>query len=223
MAIRLNLLAEAQALEDMRRRDPVKRVVFAGVVLALLTLCYSSSVQFKMMMTKSELSRLESELAALNPEYQSIQSNQTQLADITQREHALVRLATNRMLYGTLLNALQHTALPQVQLVRLKTDQSYVYTEEVKAKTNANRVTPGKPAAVTERILLTMEAKDTSANPGDSINTFKDSVASSPYLVSPTGTSNEVRLASLSPPQTAGGSKPFVLFTLECRYPEVTR
>jgi len=223
MAIRLNLLAEAQALEDMRRRDPVKRVVFAGVVLALLTLCYSSSVQFKMMMTKSELSRLESELAALNPEYQSIQSNQTQLADITQREHALVRLATNRMLHGTLLNALQHTALPQVQLVRLKTDQSYVYTEEVKAKTNANRVTPGKPAAVTERILLTMEAKDTSANPGDSINTFKDSVAASPYLVSPTGTSNEVRLASLSPPQTVGGSKPFVLFTLECRYPEVTR
>jgi hypothetical protein len=34
---------------------------------------------------------------------------------------------------------------------------------------------------------------------------------------------NEVRLASLSPPQAVGDGKSFVLFTLECRYPEKTR
>ena len=35
MPIRLNLLAEAQALEESRRRDPVKRAVWAGVFLVL--------------------------------------------------------------------------------------------------------------------------------------------------------------------------------------------
>jgi hypothetical protein len=35
MPIRLNLFAEDQALETQRRRDPVKRVIIAGVVLVI--------------------------------------------------------------------------------------------------------------------------------------------------------------------------------------------
>ncbi len=35
MPIRLNLLAEAQAAEEMRRRDPVKRALWlAGLIIA---------------------------------------------------------------------------------------------------------------------------------------------------------------------------------------------
>ena len=38
MPIRINLLAEMQALEDQRRRDPVKRVFLTGIVLVSMML-----------------------------------------------------------------------------------------------------------------------------------------------------------------------------------------
>ena len=40
MSIRINLLAEAQIAEDLRRRDPVKRAIFAGAFLVVLALVY---------------------------------------------------------------------------------------------------------------------------------------------------------------------------------------
>jgi hypothetical protein len=224
MPIRINLLAEAQALEELRRRDPVKRAVLAGIVLALLLLGYSSSVQLKSMLARSELSRIESELAAHTNEYQTVLESQRKLAEFSRKAVALQQLATNRLLYGNILNALQKAAMPEVQLVRLRADQSYVYTAEVKPKTNANnRVVPGKPATLTERILLTLEARDNGQNAGDQVSVFKERISVSPYFQRSTGLSNEVRLASLAPPQPGPDNKPFVLFTLECRYPEVTR
>jgi len=38
MPIRINLLAESQALEEMRRRDPVKRAIWVGVLVVSLLL-----------------------------------------------------------------------------------------------------------------------------------------------------------------------------------------
>ena len=224
MPIRINLLAEAQALEELRRRDPVKRAVLAGIVLVLLLLAYSSSVQLKNMIVRSELSRLESELAAHTNEYQTVLASQRKLAEFSRKAVALQQLATNRLLYGNILNGLQKAAMPEVPLVRLRADQSYVFTEEVKPKTNANnRIVPGKPATVTERVLLTLEARDQGQNAGDQVNTYKERISRSPDLQRSAGLSNEVRLASLAPPQPGQDNKPFVLFTLECRYPEITR
>ena len=52
MPIRINLLAEAQALEDLRRRDPVKRASWAGLLLVLLVLVWISSLQLKAMIAR---------------------------------------------------------------------------------------------------------------------------------------------------------------------------
>jgi hypothetical protein len=125
-----------------------------------------------------------------------------------------------------LLNSLQQTTIEDVQLVRLRTDQSYSFTDEVKMKTNSdNRIIPGKPATATERIVVTLEAKDSGVNPGDQVNKFKQAVSESSYFKSFLGKTNEVRLTSLSPPQGGGaaGGKSFVVFTLECKFPEKTR
>ena len=43
MPIRINLLSEALAEEDLRRRDPVKRAIFIGVFLVALSLVWFSS------------------------------------------------------------------------------------------------------------------------------------------------------------------------------------
>jgi hypothetical protein len=223
MPIRINLLAEANALEELRRRDPVKRTIWSGVALVVLVLAWSSSLQVKAMIAKGELSRVAGQLSTRTNEFQLVLANQRKLGEANRKLSLLQQMATNRMLHGTLLDAMQRITLDDVQLMRLKTDEIYVYNEEIKTKTNANdHIVPGRPASVTEKIIVTLEAKDSAPNPGDQVNKFKQTVSQSRYFQDAMGKNSEVRLANLSPPQTTE-SKPFVLFTLECKFPEKTR
>ncbi len=223
MPIRINLLAEAQALEDLRRRDPVKRAVWVGVGLLVVMLAWISELQLKSLIARGELSRVAGQLNSRTNEFQQVLTNQRKLMEANHRLSLLQQMSTNRLLHGTLLSALQQTTLDDVQLIRLKTDETYLYNEEVKPKTNGtDRVTPGRPASVTEKITVTLEARDSAPNPGDQVNKFKQAISHSAYCQTFLGSSNEVRLANLSPPQTLEG-KPSVLFTLECRFPEKTR
>jgi len=223
MPIRINLLAEAQAQDDLRRKDPVKRVIYVGIVLVLLMLAWSSSLQLKAMIAKGELGKIEGQLTSQTNEFQQVMENQHRLLDVQHKLGSLNQLAGNRLLYGTVLNALQQATIDDVQLMRFRAEQAYAITEAVKPKTNSGRVIPGRPATVTERIVLTLDAKDSAANPGDQVNKYKQAVADNPYFQSVLGKTNEVRLTNLSPPQTSAGGKPFVLFTMEVKYPEKTR
>ena len=223
MPIRINLLAEAQALEELRRRDPVKRSIWVAVFLVCLMLAWWSSIFAKGIWARAELSHLERQLTARNNEFQQVLQKQQKLGDVVNKLQGLQQMATNRLLYGTLLNALQQTTIDDVQLTRLRTEQGYAYNDEVKPTTNsASRIIPGRPASVTEKVVITLEARDTGANPGDQVNKFKRAVADSPYFHLALGGTNEVRLTSLSPPMFLEG-KPCIQFALECRYPEKTR
>jgi hypothetical protein len=224
MPIRINLLAEAQALEDLRRRDPVKRALWLGLLLVLLVLVWSSSLQLKAMIARGELNRVEGLLASRTNEYRAALANQQKLAEVSHKLEGLHQLASNRLLHGSIMNALQQTTVDDVQLTRLRVEQALILNEEVKGKTNSDRkVTAAKPATVTERVVLTLEAKDSGANPGDQVNKYKQAVTNCPYFQAIVGKTNEVRLVNLSPPQMGADNKPFVLFTLEYRYPEKTR
>jgi Flp pilus assembly CpaF family ATPase len=223
MPIRINLLAESQALEEQRRRDPIKRVIGVGIVAVVLMIAASTWLQLKSSIIKLELKRAESQFAARKNEYQQVMDNKQRLADITHKMGALNQLATNRLLLGTLLNALQQTTVDDVQLVRFRCEQGYAYSDAVKPRTNADdRVIPGRPATVTERVNLILEARDSGAILGDQVNKLKKTVADNSYFQSAMGKTNEVQLKSLSPPNSLDG-KPFVQFTLECKYPEKTR
>ncbi len=223
MAIRINLLAEARALEELRRRDPVKRAVLFGVLVVLAVGAFSTWLQVQVMVVRRELNRTQGQIASRDTDYQAVVANQRRLADVTHRLGSLQELATNRLLYGTLFNALQHTALNDVQLTRFRADQSYFLTQGTKGKTNAeHQVTAGRPSTVAEKILLTLEARDCGNNPGDEVNKYKQAISESQYFKTNMGKTNEVRLANLSPPQALDG-KPFVQFSLECRFPERVR
>src|SRR5215813_7937264 len=138
MPIRLNLLAEAQALEDMRRRDPVKRTIFVGVVVGLCILGWSSTLQLRAMIAKGELSNIQSRLSSKTNDFQTVSQNQKKLDDVSHKLVELHRLTTNRFLNGTMLDALQHSVVDDVQLVRLRTDHQYLLTEGTKGKTNSS-------------------------------------------------------------------------------------
>jgi hypothetical protein len=120
---------------------------------------------------------------------------------------------------------LQHTTIDEVQLVRLRTEHAYVVVEETKSKTNAQgRVVRGKPASITEKITLTLDAKDSGPNPGDQVPKFQEAIADCSYFQGALGKTNVVRLTNITPPQPGvDGRKPHVNFTLECKFPERTR
>jgi len=225
MPIHINLLAETQALEDERRRDPVKRVILVGVVLVAVILAWSSSLMFKTIIMKSDLSRLESELNSQTNGYRQVIENKRKLAENNQKLLALHRLSTNRFLVGNFLNAFQQTTVESVQLVHLKLDLNYNVVDEAKALPKEDAGTAAKPKAAssTEKISFAINAKDASATPGDAVNKLRESISTAPYFKEQLGGQNEIRLKSLSAPQTDPDGKPFVLFALEANLPEKKR
>lgn len=223
MAIRLNLLAEAQAVEESRRRDPIKRAIWVGVLLVVGMLVWSSSLAVLAMKTRSDLNRLEGSLNSRTNDFHQASGDKKKIQEIRLKLAALQELATNRFLKGSLLNALQETTVEDVQLTHLKLAQTYALIQGTRPKTNGTRVIAGKPAKVTEKVALTLQARDSSANLGDGVNKYKRKIAKFPYFQKALGEGNEVRLKDLGAPQAGGDGRPYLSFTLECRFPERER
>jgi len=224
MPIRLNLLAEAQAAEDLRRRDPVKRALWIAALLIAGMLVWASSLQLKAMVANKDLDRVVSQMNVCTNDYKQVIEMQKKVGSMTQKLAALSSLATNRFLNGNMLNALQQTTVEDVALLRLKLDQTYTLLEETKARTNGNKVIPGLPARVTEKTVLTLDGSDSSLNPGDQVARMKDTIANFSYFQDSLDRSNAVSWKSSSSPQVSPDTgRAIVTFTLECRYPEKNR
>jgi hypothetical protein len=222
MPIRINLLAEQQAAEDLRRRDPVKRTAWvAGLFVGILAL-YGALRQFELMGVARRVRQVEAEWKKLEPDYIKVSTNLNKIADAERKWTSLQNLASNRFLWATPLNALQYTLVDDVQIIRLKADQVYTVTEGIKPSTNAAGVSRGKPPRSREKIVLTLEANDYSASPGDQIPKFQEALSTYPYFKT---NLQKVELTSRTAKQTDASKlgKPFVFFTLECQFPEKER
>ena len=226
MPIRINLLAEAQAAEELRRKDPVKRAVWVGVFLLFLVALWAMTLQFKILRAKGDLSSLNTKWISIEKSYQVAVDYQRRSIEAEGKLAALHEMTTNRFLWGTALNAFQQTLnnLDGVHVVRLKTDQAYIAGEEVKARTEAGRNIPGQPATATERVRMVIDAIDSSNPPGARVTKFKENIASVPFFLESLQPTNGVRLTQRSAPQLSpNGKNPFVMFQLEAHFKEKTR
>jgi hypothetical protein len=204
MPIRINLLSEALAEEDLRRRDPVKRSIYIGVFLVALSLVWFSSTWLEFKIAQSNYNKVEIEIQTHTNEFLQVKLGLKQIADSQNRLNALSMLSTNRFLQGNLLNALQQIYVPNIQLLRIKLKQSY-------------------PGNSTEQIILSLDGKDSSPNL-DQMNRYKEELAKLDYFKSCLDSTNAVKLSSLSSPQPSiYGGRPYVLFTLDCRFADKTR
>jgi hypothetical protein len=223
MPIRINLLAEAKVAEELRRHDPVKRVIFCGAFLVALTLVWSSSLLLEGVLAKKAVTDRRTEIETRTNEYQHMVISQQKTVEVKQKLEEVQNWTDSRFLQGNLLNALQQAHVDGVRLTRLRVDQKYFYKEGTPPQNNAHGTTPGRPGTVTEKIVVSLEARDSSANPGDQVNKMKDAVANQPYFKAALNKTNGVQLVNLSAPQLSPDGRPYVLFTLECNFPEVTR
>ena len=223
MPIRLNLLAEAQSAEELRRRDPVKRAMWICGFIVALVFAGSGFLQWKIIRSNQALAKLEDGLKSQANQYQKILESQGKLVDVTFKLSKLTELATNRFLWGNVLNALQATTVEDIQLLRLKSDQIYELKPETKAGTNdAGKLVPAKPAVINEKIVLTFDAKDSSPNPGAAqMNKFKAGIQTNAFFKSILGKTNEIALKNYSMPQPDSElGRLCVLFSLQCALPE---
>jgi hypothetical protein len=212
MPIRINLLAEAQAAEEVRRRDPAKRAMWAALVLVAGIAMWICLLQAQIIVVNSNLSRQVGTLNSLTNKYTEVVANETKLREVSGKLNALNRFAGARFLEATPLDALLRASVDGIQLIRLRTDQS------------VDAIIEPKPVS-TEKDKLILDVKDGSANPGnEQINKYKQILAATPYFKAQHISTNDIQLKNLGVAQidTETG-KPYVQFTLECVYPDKVR
>src|SRR5213594_1600513 len=107
MPIRLNLLAEEQDAEEMRRRDPVKRSIWVASVLLALVLCWSGWLQLKVCRAEREARLYEDQWLKLEKDYNRVMQDLKNTAELERKMAALHPLATERFLWGNPLQVLQ--------------------------------------------------------------------------------------------------------------------
>src|SRR5688572_20012134 len=198
MPIRINLLAEAQAAEEMRRKDPVKRAVWVGGFVVFLVLLCAVTLQFKIIVAKSEVSTLQRSWKGIEKQVAEINDHRNNARELEQKLSALNQFTTNRMLWAPALNALQYTPVDGVQLVRVHTEQTFSVNEASKPDAKG---APAKPASVTEKTVVMIDGRDYSPRAGDRVPQFKQTLASYPYFESALQKTNEIQLTSQTAPQ----------------------
>jgi hypothetical protein len=223
MPIRINLLAEAQAVEEMRRKDPVKRAVWIGAFLVFLVLLCCLTLQLKIIAARSDVSSLRMSWKTIEKQVQDINEHRNSTRELEQKIAALDQFTTNRMLWANALNALQYTPVEGVQLVRVRSEQTYLLNEGSKPRTNEHGIAvQGRPSTVTEKIVLTIEGKDFSSGLNDQVPQFKQTLANFPYFQVNLQKTNNVQLTSLSAPQTELG-RTFRAFGMQLFFEEKER
>jgi hypothetical protein len=224
MPIKINLLAEARAAEELRRRDPVKRCAYGGAFLVVLFLVWFSTKLAAGYVDTGALTQVQTEIDQHTNEYSHVMVNQNKITDAKRKLAALQDLSTNRFLQGDLLNALQQTAIiPGVQLTHLKVDQAFLYAEGTPGQASGDHKVIAHPATVVEKDVVTIDARDSGDNPSVDVSKFKEAILKQPYFQTMLDKTNGIQLTGLSAPQMGSNAKPYVMFTLECNYTDQSR
>jgi hypothetical protein len=132
MPIKINLLAEQQAAEELRRKDPIKRAVFAGVALMVLMIGWIAMTQMQVWAARYELSTNLTRLTKVEESSKQAKNRQVASLDAESRLKALDRYAANRFFWGTFLDALQHVAVDNIRLTEVRAEQRYNVSESLK-------------------------------------------------------------------------------------------
>src|ERR1700733_11350088 len=162
MAIRINLLAEEQAAEEMRRKNPVKLAIWVGCFLVAVVLLWVLELQLEIGVSKKTSNALEQSWKDDNARYAAVTNNIAKGAQMELKLAALDRLATNRFFWAPMLNALQQTMIDDINVIHITGVQKYAKEDAkfIGAGASAKRV----PGAVIESTSLFIDAKDFNPN-----------------------------------------------------------
>jgi hypothetical protein len=215
-------MAEAQAAEEARRRNPVKLGIWVAGFCIVVVGAWIANNQFAISNANSTLTRLTDTWNYEKKQYDLVTTNKEMIAKVDGKLAALDRLSTNRFLWGNVLNALQTTVVDHVTVVHIRGDQTYTTQDSsfIGSGSTKKMVSGG----VIESIKLAIDGRDLDpANAGYS--KYKDRLSNFPFFVQKLGSHDgfilEGTLGQLSiDPQS---TKTFQNFAFVTRFPTVTR
>lgn len=289
MPIRINLLAEQQAAEEARRRDPVKRALWAGGAVVALVLLWVLYLQLKISGAKSQLANQESSWKQIERTFLQVSNSYRETGVIRKRLASLQSYSSNRFLWAHPLNALQYVADERVRVVSLTgssvstqqnqitfatniyfgfppgkwwklwareplqtnvLDVAHTILNAVTNQANFARfqhqlvITPPnvsttriqvalqmeviKPETITEKISLTIKARDYSKPPESRVDTFFASITNAPFFRLFLGKTNssvqpDNILTREDDTDKINPGQPYIPLTIQCNFPERTR
>jgi hypothetical protein len=148
MPIRINLLAEQQAAEEARRKDPVKRALVMGATLVVAMLVWTLMTHMQVKAKRAELANQDTQFKQLEERAKVARTLQADLGDYERRIISLDRYSTNRVLWASVLDALQRATMDQIRLKNLTANQKYLTNgANVFFTTNVTVPFETKPAA----------------------------------------------------------------------------
>jgi hypothetical protein len=183
MPIRINLLAEAQAAEDLRRRDPVKRGIWIGGFLVALVLLWCGKLQVDIWHEGMTRGRLEKDWAIKEPKFKVLLATQERTDRLGVLFDGLDRYSTNRFLWANVLNAIESSEIEDIQLTRIRGEQVFEVVNSV-STTNTTANGPDikhKPGSSTEKIRLVLEARDYN-NQNQTWTKYKEALADNKFF-----------------------------------------
>lgn len=221
MPIKINLMAEAQVAEDMRRRDPVKRAVWICGFVIILVILWIAKVQMDIVFENARLKDVDGQWNGKKDKYAAVTNNQAKTADINVKLTALENLSTNRFLWGNVLNALQQTVVDQVQVTRVIGSESISQKDgEIVGSGATKKIIP--PAAV-EKITLTIDAKDMNPSAQNHAN-YKNKLSNFDFFLKHLGRHDGFVMDGMLSPLTSDpmdSNAVFQSFTLDAHFPEM--
>jgi hypothetical protein len=230
MPIRINLLAEAQAAEEARRRDPVKRAIWVAGTLILIMLLWGGYEFSKAMVANSELQTQQATWNGIAATFGMVRTNEARLKDFDRKLNSLTQLSTNRFLWGNCLNALQqcfcspNPLAGEIQMLRISGYQTYSFIDAEKPRKQGEKTIPGRPAQATEKITLIIEGKDYGNPATQNYLRLRANIFNVPFFKTNLVTIEAIQLKTLNPQQVPDAEgKMFYTFVLECKFPEKKR
>ena len=218
--VQINFLADRFETMAQRRRDPARRAMLAAAAAIVLMGAWAGYTSYALNQTTLELRRLEAENKTAQVTAAAAARLTTEGRKAVMSAAAMEQHATNRFLVAPMLNALQDVVLEEIQVVHLSLQGNIQYVPPVKAGNKSTGRTPAKKGYLTERMSLSIQAKNF-ADPkvGD---VFMDQIASQSYFKPSLRPVNPVTLKSRLPRQVdpLDPSTVYTMFTIECSYPE---
>lgn len=232
MPIRINLLAEAQAEEEQRRKDPVKRIILGAVGLVIVVVAWTGTLVMQAMARESDLTATKQKLEQLKPRHEQIKRNDLLAVEARQKIERLHYYATNRFLWAPVLNALAQVSTnsfaTNITFNRLQADQQFVELPAIKAVTNSTGqvLTPARPEGIAERNRVLVDARDYGQEADNNYMKFQNAVIEAPFfksLLDPRTPAvlNNLTLGAADPLQP--GSRPFRTFVMQFQFAEKFR
>lgn len=213
--IQINFLAEEIAMAQSRRRDPFRMGCKAAALLILLMVSWAGWLSFSSNRAVMVLKAREPELNSTAQISRDTTLWGKKAGEAENRAAAMEQHSTNRFRAGPLLEALSHTTLEDIQVVHVSFREQVIHVPATRGATNGSQITPGKRGHTLERLVLSVQAKNT----GDAAaeDRFIEKNSSHPYFQQYLSTENPIVLRARVPRQVdpLDASKTFTLFTID--------